>query len=389
MAVVPGAEPPLVFLVAGEPSGDALGGKLMRALKEATGDGIRFAGVGGERMEAEGLRSLFPLQDIAVMGLTEVLPQVPTILRRLRLTADAIRRERPAAIVSIDAPAFCFRLADRVRDLRIPIIHYVAPQLWAWRPGRVRKLAGRIDHLMLLLPFEAAFFERAGIRSTYVGHPVLEDAAPGDAPAFRARHGLSADAPLLLMLPGSRRGLASRMLPVFGAALNLLLPRRPDLRVAIPVVAGTAEAVQSETASWPSRPLILRDPAEKRAAYAAATAALTVSGTATMELAVAGVPMAVTYKVSGVSAWLARRLIQVPHVAMPNLVAGRIIVPELLQEDCTPARMADVVGRLLSDPGARAAQRAALAEVCGRLGRAGPRPSARAAAVVLDEIRKR
>ena len=380
---------PLVFLVAGEPSGDALGAKLMRALKEATGGRVRFAGVGGERMATEGLASLFSLHDIAVMGITEIVPQLPRILRRLNQTIAAMRTQQPAVLVTIDAPAFCLRIAKRARAMGIPAIHYVAPQLWAWRPGRVKRLVGQIDRLLLLLPFEREFFEGAGIPSVYVGHPVLEDAAAPVAPGFRARHGIAPEAPLLLVLPGSRRGLAGRMLPVYGEALARLQDRHQAMRVVVPVVAGTAEMVGEAVRQWRTSPILVSDPAEKRAAFAAADVALTTSGTATMELAVAGVPMVVTYRVSALSAWLGRRLIQVEHVAMPNLVAGREIVPELLQEHATPDRMAEELHKLLCDPAARAAQKSALAEVCARLGADGPRPSQRAAAVVLETLRAR
>jgi lipid-A-disaccharide synthase len=382
-----GRAAPLVFLVAGEPSGDALGAKLIRALNDARPGGVRFAGVGGERMAAEGLQSIFPLQDIAVMGLTEVLPQLPRIVRRLRQAVRTIREQRPAVLVTIDAPSFCLRIARPARALGIPVVHYVAPQLWAWRPERVKKLVGLIDRLMLLLPFETDFFERAGVPSVYVGHPVLEEADAPRARDFRVRHGIDADAPLLVVLPGSRQGLVGRMLPVYGAALDRIRPRHGGLRVVVPVVAGTADAVAEGIRSWTAAPILLRDPAETRAALATADAALTTSGTATLELAVFGVPMVVTYKVTAVSAWLARRLIQVPHVAMPNLIAGRAIVPELLQESCTPERIAAAIGALLDDPAARAAQKAALAEVCEKLGRGGPKPSARAATVVLSAIR--
>lgn len=381
------ASGPLVFLVAGEPSGDALGAKLMRALRAQTNGAIRFAGVGGERMAAEGLRSLFPLQDIAVMGITEIVPQIPRIFRRLRMVTAAIRSERPAAVVTIDAPAFCLRVARATRPLGIPVVHYVAPQLWAWRPRRVKNLIGRVDMLMLLFPFEAAFFERAGVRSAYVGHPVIEDAG-GDGAQFRARHGIEADAPVLLALPGSRRGLVGRMLPVYAGALARLHAGIPRLRIVVPVVAGTADAVSAAAARWPFEPILVGDPREKRSAMAAATAAVTISGTATLELAVARVPMVVTYVANRASAWLARRLIKVPYVAMPNLVAGRKIVPELLQEGCTPEAIVREAERLLTRPEVRERQKEALGEVAAVLGQDGSSPSMRAAAVVLSTIRE-
>lgn len=378
---------PLIFIIAGEPSGDALGAKLMHALKEETGGGVRFAGVGGDRMAAEGLHSLFPLHDIAVMGITEILPQVPTIFRRLNETVAAIRAQRPAVLVTIDAPAFVLRVIRKTRSPDLPVVHYVAPQLWAWRPWRVKKLVGRIDRLMLLLPFEKDFFDRAGVPSVYVGHPVLEEADAPRQQAFRARRGIAPEAPLLVVLPGSRRGLVRRMLPVYGEAIRALHARHPGLRLVIPVVSGTAALVEAALRDWPGAPVVVTDPAEKRAALAEADAALTTSGTATLELAVAGLPMVVTYKVSALSAWFARRLIQVPNVAMPNLIADRTIVPELLQENCTPGSIVTELDTLLRSSEARAAQKAALSEVCAKLGRDGPKPSERAAAVVLSMIR--
>jgi lipid-A-disaccharide synthase len=378
---------PLIFIIAGEPSGDALGAKLMHALKEATGGAVRFAGVGGDRMATEGLHSLFPLHDIAVMGITEILPQVPTIFRRINETVTAIRQQKPAVLVTIDAPAFVLRVIRKTRSPDLPVVHYVAPQLWAWRPWRVKKLVGRIDRLMLLLPFEKDFFDRAGVESIYVGHPVLEEADLPRQTDFRARHGMAPDTPLLVVLPGSRRGLVSRMLPVYGAAMRTLRLRHPDLRIVVPVVSGTAALVESAVGDWPGMPVLISDPSEKRAALAEASVALTTSGTATLELAVAGLPMVVTYRVSALSAWFARRLIQVPNVAMPNLIAGRKIVPELLQEECTPEAIVRELDALLCGGETRAAQKEALAEVCRRLGRGGPKPSAQAAAVVLSMIR--
>jgi lipid-A-disaccharide synthase len=384
---------PLVFLIAGEPSGDALGAKLMAALKlqaAAAGGSIEFAGVGGEGMAAEGMHSLFPLADIAVMGLTEVLPRLPVILRRIDHTVTAILALRPAAVVTIDAPSFCLRVAAKVRRKGIPVVHYVAPQLWAWRPDRARKLVGRVDHLLALFPFEPAFFTKVGVACSYVGHPVLEDAAsPGNGARFRTQHGIGPETPLLIVLPGSRAGVVRRMLPVFAAAAARLRSQLADLAVVIPTVAGTHDFVAVAVSKWGMPTTLVRDPGTKRDAYAAATAALTVSGTATMELAVAGLPMVVAYRVSRMSAFLARRLIEVRHIAMPNLILERTLVPELVQEDCTPSRLAEAVATLLRDPAQRAAQQRGLAEVCARLGREGPSPSSRAARIILDVVATR
>lgn len=382
----------LIFLVAGEPSGDALGARLMAALRRATDGRVRFAGVGGERMAAEGLTSLFPLTDVAVMGFTEVVPRLPVILRRLRQTADAIWAHNPAAVVTIDAPSFGLRIADRVRASGIPLIHYVAPQLWAWRPGRARKLAGRVDHLLALLPFEPAFFGKLGVSCSYVGHPVIEDAAlGGSGERFRHQHGVAADAAILLVMPGSRLGLARRMLPVFRAAADALLARQPSLHVVLPTVAGTDALVRSAASGWGVPHTVVSTVHERHDAFASASAALTISGTATLELAVAGVPMVVAYRVGRLTEFLARRMIEVPHVAMPNLILGRGAVPELLQADCTPGALAaQLEGLLLSS----STQRNDLGEIRRRLGlkeleTSGVRPSDRAAQAILEAIRAR
>lgn len=382
----------LIFLIAGEPSGDALGARLMAALKRASDGRARFAGVGGERMAGEGLESLFPLTDIAVMGLTEVLPRLPVILNRLRRTAAAVWETAPAAVVTIDAPSFGLRVADRVRDSGIPLIHYVAPQLWAWRPGRARKLAGRVDRLLALLPFEPAFFSTLGVDCTYVGHPVLEDAVnPIPVAEARATLGLPGDGEPVLVMPGSRAGLAGRMLPVFLETVTRLAARRPHLYALLPTVPGTDTLVRAATAGWTVPHKILSTPAERRAAFAAAAAALTISGTATLELAVAGVPMVVGYRVNRMTEFMVRRMIEVPHVAMPNLILDRPAVSEKLQDECRPDILAAELERLLVDP---RSQREALAEICRRLGldeirSTGILPSDKAAGVVLETIRQR
>lgn len=383
-----------VFLVAGEPSGDNLGAKLMAALKRATGGAVEFSGVGGERMAGEGLASLFPLSDLSVMGLAEVVPRLPTIFARLRRTAEAIEATRPDIVVLIDAPSFGLRVADRVRGIGIPVVQYVAPQLWAWRPGRAKKLAGRIDAMLALLPFEPEFFAKLGLPCTHVGHPVLEDAsAPADAAGFRARHGIAATAPLVAILPGSRAGLFGRMAPIFAAAANALAETHRRAAFVVPYVANTDAASAAFAASLPGKVARVADPAEKRAAFRAADAALSVSGTSTLELAVAGLPTVVGHRVNALSGWLARKLIQVPYVAMPNVIAGRAVIPELLQADCTPAALAAELARLLDDPAAAAKMRADLSSVCEALGQCeiarGKLPSDRAAAAILDLLRSR
>ncbi len=379
---------PLIFIVSGETSGDNLAGRLMAALKRKTGGRIRFAGVGGPQSESEGLASLFPMSELSVMGLAEVLPHLPRLVGRINETAKAVLRLRPDAVVTVDSPGFCLRLAHHLRGSGIPVIHYVAPQLWAWGPFRARKLKKRVDHIMALLPFEVPFFEKYGIACTYVGHPAIDAGAErGDGKAFRLRHGIAPDAPLLCVLPGSRTGEVRRMLPIFGDALLRLKEKRPDLRAVIPVVDSVAQMVRDITRDWPLPAVFVIDMAERFDAFAAADAAMAKSGTVTLELALANVPMVVAYRVSPVSAFLVRRMgISVEHASLVNLLAGRQVVPECLQEECTPENLAKTVEEILGSEQVRAKQREAFKDVKKALGDRNPPPSERAAKVVLDIV---
>ncbi len=377
----------LVYLLAGEQSGDTLGARLMAALRRAD-PATRFAGIGGTRMAEQGLASLFPMTDLAVMGLLEVLPRVLMLRRRLAETAADIAARRPDVVVTIDSPGFTLRLLKAIRPLGIPRAHYVAPQVWAWHEERVRQFPGLWERLLCLLPFEPAYFAQHGLAADFVGHPVLESGADkGDAARFRARHGLAAEARVVVMMPGSRRSEVSRLLPVYGATLARLAASEPGLVPVLPVAATVAGTVRTAVASWPVAPLIVTDLAEKHDAYAAASAALTKSGTSTLELALAGVPMAVTYRVNPISGAIARRLITIPHVAMVNLLAGRAVVPELLQGECTPERLASALSALLTDAPAQAAQRDAFRAVMASLHPPGALPSDAAAASVLTLAR--
>lgn len=378
------ASVPLVFLVAGEPSGDLLGARLMAALKAETAGRVRFAGVGGENMAAEGLDSLFPLEDVAVMGIFEILPHVLRIYRRIKQTVAAARAAEPAVVVTIDSPSFTLEIAQRLGGTGVPRVHLVAPQVWAWKPWRARHMAAYVDHLLALLPFEPPYFERHGLATTFVGHPAVEATAQASDPAaFRARHGIPRDAPLLCLLPGSRRGEVKRLLPVFGQALALLKDRVADLRVVTPTVASVADEVTRAAAAWPVPAVVLRDHEEKYRAFAACDAALAASGTVSLELAVARVPAVIAYRVAASSALLARMLVRVRHVALVNIIAGRQVQPELLQHDCTPEKLARAVERLLSDPLARSRQVAGYEEVGRQIGTA-IAPSTLAARTVLE-----
>lgn len=377
-----------IWICAGEASGDILGGRLMAALRRAR-PGVAFAGIGGERMAAEGLESLFPMRELALMGLLEVLPSLRRLARRLDEATAAIAAARPDALVTIDAPGFTLRLAARIRPLGVPVVHYVAPQVWAWRPGRVRKLRDRVDRILALLPFEAPFFEAAGIPVTFVGHPVLESGADaGDAARFRAAHGLGAEARPVIVMPGSRRTEVRRLLPIFGAALEHAAREAPGIRPVVAVGGLVRGAVEDAARGWPAAPILVTEAQAKHDAFAAAAAAggagLIKSGTSSLEVALAGLPHVVGYRVNPITGAIVRRLIQVPHVSLVNLLAERAVVPELLQQDCTAAALAEALLRPMRDPAVVAAQRAGFAEALARLRPGGGLlPSEAAAEAVL------
>jgi lipid-A-disaccharide synthase len=385
------ADGPRIFLIAGEPSGDALGASIMAALKRAGAGQILFDGIGGEAMAAEGLASRFPMRELAVMGLFEIVPHIRRLLRRIGQTVAAIQAARPDVVVTIDAPGFCFRVAKRLKGAGVPLVHVVAPSVWAWKPGRAKKIAQFLDRLLVLLPFEPPYFTRHGLTTDFIGHPAVE-APPGDGAAFRARHGIPAEAPLLCVLPGSRSTEVGRLIQPFADAVALLARHRPGLRLVLPTVPGVAARVRAQP--WPVAVTIVESAAEKRDAFAASTAALAASGTVALELALAGVPAVVAYRVHPLSHAIVKLLVRVRYANLVNLILDRPVVPELLQYDCRADLMAAALGRLLDDPGARATQIEAGRVVSDALGRAemrrgGPTPSERAAKILLDLIADR
>ncbi len=352
-----------ICLVAGEESGDQLGYKLMQALRARAPD-IAFCGVGGRAMSGQGLQSLFDISDISVMGFVPVIRRLPLLMRRISETAAAIVAEKPDALVIIDSPDFTHRVAQKVRRAApdIPIINYVSPTVWAWRPGRARKMRAYVDHLLALLPFEPQAHDRLGGPPTsYVGHPLIERLAefrPGPDDVSR-----NASPPTLLILPGSRRAEIARLLPAFGEALQKTAARVGEIKAVLPAVDHLAKDIEASVHNWPVRPEILRGEAAKLAAFRSSRAALAASGTVTLELALAGVPMVAAYKVNPIEAMIARRVLQVSSVLLPNIILGRNAVPEFLQDDCTAENLAAALAPLLSGGMARDAQVAALAEV--------------------------
>jgi lipid-A-disaccharide synthase len=376
-------------LVAGEDSGDHLGAALMRALKERTAGRIGFAGVGGPQMAAEGLHSLFPIADQAIVGLTAIPARLPAIFRRIRQAADAVVGARPDVLVIIDSPEFTHRVARRVRAAApgIPIVDYVSPSIWAWRPARAKAMRRYIDHVLALLPFEpAAHMRLGGPPCTYVGHPLSEQVAllrPSPQEASRR----SADPPVLLVLPGSRRGEIVRHIDAFGATVAKLAARCGAIKAVLPTLPHLAARVKDATASWPVAPCIIVEPEKKWAAFRIARAALAASGTVTLELAIAAVPTVVAYRVSLFEEIVARLLIQVPTVVLANLVLGENAMPELLQRAAEPEPLAEALAPLLGDTAERRRQLAAFARIDAIMEIGSAQPSAKAADIVLGFVR--
>jgi lipid-A-disaccharide synthase len=382
-------KPLTLMLVAGEVSGDMLGAELMAALKDFTRGTVKIVGVGGDAMVREGLDPLFDLSATSVMGLQEVVPKIPEVLRRIKRAAEFAAATRPDAVVLIDSPDFTHRVAKRIKKLApdIPTINYVAPQVWATRQGRARKMAQYFDLVLALLPFEPPFFARFGLKAVFVGHPALERGKKMvGGEAFRARHGIPADAPLLAVLPGSRGMEVRHLVPVFAETMALLKARVPGLHTVIPVVPHVAERIRQGTEHWPVPLAIVEGEAEKFAAFDAADTALAASGTVTTELALAHTPMVVAYKVGKLTATIYRKLIgvRVRYYTLINLILDRLAIPELMQEDCRPERLADAVAALLTDPAAAARQLADQNEALHLMGEGADQPSRRAAKAILE-----
>ncbi|RMD46378.1 MAG: lipid-A-disaccharide synthase [Alphaproteobacteria bacterium] len=385
---------PRVFLLAGEASGDRLGADLLRALR-ARAPGLAVAGVGGALMAAEGLESLFPMEELSLIGLAEVLPRLPALRRRLAQATEAALAFDPDVVVTIDSPDFSLRLARRIKAARpdLPTVHYVAPTVWAWRPGRARRMRGAVDHVLCLYPFEPRYMEAAGLGASFVGHPIAAEPVPPEAAraALRRELGIGPGELLVAALPGSRRSEVNRLAPRLGEALGRVARGRA-LSVVVPAAPPVAAQVAEAVARWPL-PVRLIDPralppaeadARKRLALAAADAALAVSGTVTLELAALGTPMVVAYDLARPSWWILRRLVRTPWASMVNILHGAKVIPERLGPACTAGALAEALAALLDDPAARARQRAAFDEALAWLGRGGPAPGERAAEVVLE-----
>jgi lipid-A-disaccharide synthase len=386
------ARPLTVMLVAAEASGDDRGAGLARALKRRLGEGVRFVGVGGDRMAAEGVQSPFDIADISILGLLEGLLAYPKIVRRADETAALALREKPDVAVLIDSWGFTLRVAQRLRrlDPGLPLIKYVGPQVWATRPGRAKTLAATVDHLLSIHAFDAPWFEDQGLPVTFVGNSALSvDFSHADPQRLRARIGAGPNDPILIVLPGSRPGEIQRVLPAFEDAVSRLKETRPELQVVVPAAATVAETVKARVAGWRHRAHVIEGDEGKRDAMRAATVALACSGTVTTELALAGVPMVVGYRLGPVTHALLKRLIRTKYITLFNIAAQAFVAPELVQDDCNGAALAREVALRLDEPALRHTQIEAQYAALDKMGRGGPDPSEAAADAVLKLVAAR
>jgi lipid-A-disaccharide synthase len=379
-----------IFLIATEESGDRLGARLMKVLRQRLGDAVRFEGVGGRAMAAEGLKSQFPISELSIMGFSAVIRQLPKLLRLIRQTANAVIRARPDILIIIDSPDFTHRVARRVRarDASIPIVDYVSPSVWAWRPGRARAMRSYVDHVLALLPFEPEEYRQLrGPPCSYVGHPLTEQLG-SLRPAGEEQRRRSEKPPVLLVLPGSRRSEIRHHMAIFGEALERLWTAGTAFELILPTMPHLLDAVREGLKDWKVTPQIVVGEQEKHAVFRIAHAALAKSGTVTLELALAGVPMVTAYRGGAVEAWIAKRAINVRSVILANLVVGENVVPEFLQENCTPEKLSSALREVLSDTPMRQRQLEAFAGLDDIMSTGNQPPSVRAAEIVLSMLRK-
>ena len=382
-------EGPLIWLIAGEPSGDLIGARLIEALNKRTGGRLRVTGIGGEAMEAAGLESRFPISDIAVMGLVEIIPRIPLIKRRMRETIAQIRQDKPAMVVSIDVPGFCYDVWKGLRGSGIPLVHYVAPTVWAWRPDRAKKFARELDHLMALLPFEPPYFEKEGLGCTFVGHPVLEGrAGHGDGARFREAHGIVSGEMAVCVLPGSRSGELTRLAEVFRQAAIGIVKKHPDTVFVFPTVSYLRDRVEALAGDWPGRTVVVSSIAEKFDAMQACNVAMAASGTVSLELAMARVPHLVAYRMNALTVRIVKLLhgLNQKYVNLVNILLDREVVPEFIQDKCRGNLIGDYICELLDDPAKREEQMNAIESALSMLRPESGLPSDAAASVVLGVL---
>ena len=375
-----------VFIIAGEQSGDKLGAAAMAGLKQLTD--VAFRGVGGPLMAEQGLESQFPMDELSLMGILEILPKYFHLKRRIKETAEAAIAWQPDVVLTIDSPDFCLRVADIVKaQSNLRVCHYVAPTVWAWRPERAAKMAAKVDQVLALFPFEPPYFDAVGLRCDFVGHPVSTEQVASDAEVTEFRSAFQiGEAPLVLVLPGSRKGEVARLSDDFGQALGVFAKSHPDARFVLPMAGPVETLVRAKTASWPVKPILISasDKEAKRAAFKAADIALAASGTVSLELAANQTPMVIAYKMQWLTQKIVERKLLIDTVTLVNLVSDSRVVPEFLAQNCQPDQIALALSAELQNPNA---QSAALDLTMQRLGQGGEAPGLRAARAILDGLK--
>lgn len=381
-------ESPLIFVIAGEPSGDRMGGEIMRALKQKSPVPLRFMGIGGDFMIQEGLTSLFPLSDLTLMGVVEIIPELPTVLKRYVQTLDALKKMKPDLVLTIDSPDFCLRIARKAKKYGFKTLHYTAPTVWAWRPGRAKKIASYLDHLLLLYPFEKKYFDAVNLPNTYVGHPLCYvDIKGSTASDFRKKYKIPPQKKILCILPGSRQGEIHRLMPLFYEGLKKLRRVHPQVHFVLPVASAVKFLVYRILEEWDFPVTLVEGEEDKYGAMNASTVALATSGTVTLELAMAELPTLLTYKMHPFTAWLGKKLIKIPFIGLPNIISNKKIIPELIQEHCTDEAIFKNLDDLLKDPCRRDQQIKAFKSLKAHLTRDQDSPSEKAAEVILNLLR--
>ncbi len=394
-----------IYIIAGEASGDIYGAGLIAALQRLSQQLIEFHGIGGDKMAAQGLSSLFPMSEISIMGFWEILPHIPNTLKRINQTVADIKRIKPDMVITIDSPGFCCRVAAKLQGSGIKLVHYVAPTVWAYKPKRALKFAKLFDHLLVILPFEPPYFDKVGLPCTYVGHPIVETKIDSDRDAFREKYNISATDKLLCVMPGSRITEVSRLLPIFLDAIAILRKAIPDLKIVMPVVSalrGTIEHIlachpalvagDNQTALAPQQVrgdniIIIDSNTDKYSAYAASDAALVKSGTGTLEVAMMGCPMVIAYKISTISYLMIKPLIKIKFANLINLILDREAIPEMIQQKCESEQLAAKVQEIMLDNSSRDEQIKASTSALKQLGM-GTSPSDNAARAVLKILEK-
>ncbi len=377
-----------IFVIAGEESGDLLGGRLIQSLKTID-SALRFSGIGGESMKRHGIQSLFPMEDLSVMGVAEVLPKLPLLLGRIDETVKHILRTQPDMVITIDAPDFSFRVMKRLRrkGFKGRLVHYVAPSVWAWRPKRARKIAEFLDRVLCLLPFEPPYFEKEGLAADFVGHSMTEDALRGDEQHLREMFDISTDQRVVLLLPGSRGGEIKKHLDLFARTAESLSAMYENLIFVIPTLPNLKEGIEAGASGFGCDIIVTDNPSAKKNAFAAAELALAASGTVALELALANVPSVIAYRMNTITGWIAKWLVKTDYVSLPNIILQEEVMPEFLLGDAKLENLVNVMDCYLSNPTFTEMQKQKFQKLMQHITPSGGlKPSEKAAKVVYKEL---